>query len=537
MTPNAPVAADRMRDSPRLLTIRVTLALVASVACAGADTTAPGPGPGPSPTPGPTAADSVVIQVDNAMSFQSVDGFGANTLSLIYPDGDHLGAFRGAALKAAFGDVGISIGLLNTGIIETPANATDPFGQRANDNGDPQVLNPAGFNFTSPDDMERTIVTPAAAFGYSDLTLGPLLNVRYTLSWMQPIRSADYSRYLDEAAENVLALVQHWRDANGTTPALLDLFNEPTSGNQELQSTSTQETVDLVARVGARLEAAGFTATKFLVPNEETIARSIEVARAMLTDPGARPYVGVIGYHPYPYGSAYSSPRRILESSGQGTPDAAARQQLEQLKTLGQQYGVPIWMTEVSEGPGTNDYGFDAMENVLARAIHIHDNFEYAGASAFFGMNTIWDSRTHEQHFAGRDIPFLSEQSGMVLVDDGSGEIRITGMGYAVGHYARWIRPGAIRIGATSEKPRVIATAFRDLANSRIVVVIVNNEATEQLLRIRLSGASGSGQATGESSYANVRWQVIAPFAASSSGDFETVAPANSVVTVAIPIG
>ena len=189
-----------------------------------------------------------------------------------------------------------------------------------------------------------------------------------------------------------------------------------------------------------------------------------------------------------PGGSGVSRQRR---PQCRGTPATRAAQ------GLGQQYGVPVWLTEVSEGPGTNDYGFDAIENVLARAIHIHDNFEYAGASAPLGMNTIWDSQTHEEHFAGRGIRFLSERSGMVLVDVSTGKISITGMGYAVGHYARWIRRGAIRIGATSEKSRVITTAFRDPANSRLVVVVVNNEATEQLLRVRLSDASARAKVNG----------------------------------------
>ncbi len=516
-----------MRLIPRGPMIRATLALLASAACGAAD----GPGPGPAP------ADSVLIQVDNAVTYQTVDGFGANTLSLVFPNGDHLGAFRGPAVKAAFGDIGVSLGLLNIGVVETPAAATDRFDQRANDNDDPLVLDPARFSFVDSDIMREKILIPAAAYGYSDVTLGALLNLRAPLSWLQPIRSADYSRYLDEAAENVLALTQHWRDAYGTTPRLLDLFNEPTTGNRELESSSVHEMVDLVARIGARLRAAGFADVKFLVPNEETIERSLQVAQAILADPAARPYVGAIGFHPYPYGSAYSSPRRILESSGNGTPDAGARQQLEQLRALGQQYGIPIWMTEVSEGPGRNDYAFDAIESVLARAIHIHDNFEYAGASAFFGQNTIWDSQTHAEHFAGRGIPFLSEQSGMVLVDVSTGTISITGMGYAVAHYARWIRPGAIRIGATSEKPRVIVTAFRDPPNRRVVVVVVNNEAAEQLLRVRLSGTSARGEADGETSFGAVRLRAIPPFAPAPGGEFEIAAPANSVVTLAIPIG
>lgn len=517
-----------MGCSTRSLLVRGALVLTASAACGAADPTRPEPPPGPT--------DSVVIQVDNAASYQTVAGFGASTLSLVYPNGDHLGSLRAAALKAAFGDVGMSLGLLSIVIVETPATATDLFGQRANDNGDPAVLDPAGFNFTEADALRDKILSPAAAYGYDDVTLGPLLNLQAPLSWLQPIRSADYSRYLDEAAENVLASMQHWRDAYGLTPKLLDLFNEPTTGNRELQSSSVQEMVDLVARIGTRLRAAGFAEVKFLVPNEETIDRSVQVAQAMLADPVARPFVGAIGFHPYPYGSVYASPRRILETSGAGTPDPATRQQLEQLKALGQQYGVPIWMTEVSEGPGTNDYAFDAIEPVLARAIHVHDNFEYAGASAYFGQNTLWDSQTHAEHFANRAVPFLSEQSDVVLADVGTGAVRITGLGYAIGHYARWLRPGAVRIGATSEKPRVIVTAFRDQANGRIVVVVVNRETTDQLLRLSLSGAAPSGQASGELSFGAVRWQAIPKFSAAANGEFEIAARANSVLTLAIPI-
>lgn len=516
---------------------RWRLAALVSLACGSADAGGPGPGPGPDPRPGPgpAPADSVLIRVDNAIAYQTIDGFGATTLSLVYSNGDHLGVFRPAAIEAAFGEVGLSLGLLEIGMVETPASATDPFGQRANDNSDPVVLEPAGFNFTDSEIMREKILIPAAAYGYSDVTVGKLLNLREPLSWLQPIRSVDYSRYLDEAAEHVLAVMQHWQDAYGVTPRLLDLFNEPTTGNRELQSSSIQEVVDLVARIGARLRTAGFDDVKFLVPNEETIPRSVEVARAILADPAARPFVGAIGFHPYPLGSVYSSPRRILESSGSGTPDAGTRQQLEQLKALGQQYGVPVWLTEVTENLGRNDYEFDAIENVLARAIHIHDTFEFAGASAFFGMNAIWDSQSHEEHFAGRGVPFLSEQSTMVLVDVGTGKISITGMGYAVGHYARWIRPGGIRIGATSESSQVIVTAFRDPPNSRVVVVAVNNETTEQLLRVRLTGASARGEASGESSYGGVRWQAVSPRSAAANGDFEIVAAAHSVVTLAIP--
>lgn len=510
------------------------LALIVAACGAGDPAGSVGPPPVGEP-PLSTVADTTLITVDNSVAYQTVDGFGGTTLTLVYSGRDYLGTYRAAAIKAAYGDVGISLGMLALGTPEAPVTAVDRYTQRTNDNSDPFAMNAAGFNFADSDILRDKIVLPAAAFGYKDLTLGQFIDLRGPVSWLETVRASNYSLYLDEAAEYVLAIVQHWRDAYGLTPRLLHLFNEPTSGNRELRTTSTQEVVDLVKRIGDRLRNAGFTSVKFIVPNEETISRTFTVAQAILADPGARPYVGVIGYHAYPYGSAYSSPRRILESSGIGTPDRTARQELEQLRSLGQQFGIPIWLTEITEKPGTNDYGFDAIENVLARAIHIRDNFEFAGASAYFGMGTIWDSQSHAEHFAGRNVPFLSAQSGMVLVDVSTGRIYTTGMGYAVGHYARWIKPGATRIGASSDAARVIVTAFRDAARARIVLVAVNNEATRQLLRVRLNGFQARGQATGETSYGQARWESIQNVSARADGALELVAQPRSVVSIAIP--
>lgn len=63
------------------------------------------------------------------------------------------------------------------------------------------------------------------------------------------------------------------------------------TGNTELLYGQTQDVVDLVKRVGARLSQAGFT-VKFVLPNEETEDKSLATATAVLSDPVARQYVG-----------------------------------------------------------------------------------------------------------------------------------------------------------------------------------------------------------------------------------------------------
>lgn len=535
---NHKTSAKTCKHLPQWPTMLTGLVLMAALACGGSDIGAPPSPPPPPPPPPPplSAADTTGIAIDNATSYQTVDGFGGTMLPLVFPNGDHLGSYRAAAIRAAFDSIGISLGMLYVGIVETPANATDLWTQRGNDNADPLTFNPAGFNFTGSDILRERVLSPASAYGYTGLELGPLVSLRGALDWLQPIRGIDYPRYLDEVAEHVLAIMQHWRDVYGLTPRLIHLFNEPTSGNIELATSSVQEVVDIVKRVGDRLRSAGFASVKFVVPNEETIGRSLEVARAILVDPAARPYVGVIGFHAYPYGSVYSSPRRILETSGRGTPDAEGRGQLEQLKELSQKYGLPVWMTEISEGPGNADYPFDAIENVLARAIHIHDNFEYAGAAGYFGMHTFWDSQTHSEHF-GRNVPFLSDANSIIQVNVSTGRIYVSGMAFAIAHYARWVKPGTVRIAASSAKPRVLVTAFRDQANGRIIVVAVNNEAAEQLLRITLNGASARAAVTGAVSSGTLRLETVPPFSPTATGEVKFVAPARSVVTLAIPIG
>jgi len=66
--------------------------------------------------------------------------------------------------------------------------------------------------------------------------------------------------------------------------------------------------------------------------------------------------------------------------------------------------------------------------------------------------------------------------------------------------------------------------------------VAVNNEATQQLLQIQLTGASARGQISGEVSSGQLRWQAFPAFASPSTNSVGFVAPARSVVTLAIPI-
>jgi O-glycosyl hydrolase len=272
---------------------------------------------------------------------------------------------------------------------------------------------------------------------------------------------------------------------------------------------------------------------KFVVPNEETVRRTIEVARVILEDPEARKYVAAVGYHVYPYGSPYASVPRILHASGTGKPDPESIRERQELRELCRKFGVPAWMTEVSHGE-VDPRSFD---HLRGRAIHIHDEMVYADAAAFYGMNAMWDKKTHAVHFAGRggEDPngYLTEQDTIVLVENDTQTVLITGMGYAIGHYARWLKRGAVRIEAESPDPLVQVTAFRDEGPGRLVLVVINNSSEARALNLVLSGLRVLGAVTGEESREHVRWQGLEPFQPESSNRIRTSVPGRSVTTFA----
>jgi O-glycosyl hydrolase len=459
-----------------------------------------------------------------------MEGFGATTSSLAYDTKDNVRAdLRPLAIQSAYRDVGLNMGNLSPEPCESsPSNVFSP----ANDDGDPLSLNASGFNWIQSDNLVDKIVTPAKPYGFDAYYLGPVISTTFALAWVNALRSSDYDGFLNEIAEHVLAVATHWRDAYGITPRFLQLWNEPLSGNGELVGGSPQELVDIVKRTGVRLLAAGIV-PRFVVPAEETEAISLSHASLILADAEARSYVGAIAYHPYPYGSTYASVPNILSSSGAGTPNAAAVTARNNLRDLGAQYSLPVFMVEVSH----SELSFDDFDGVRGRAIQIHDELEYADASAFFGMNALWDSTSHAEHYSGRSDPgFYSETDTIVLIDNGSGEVRISPMGHAIGHYARWIRRGAVRLGATSSDPLVQISAFVEQARGQAVIVAINNATAERTLDVSFTGLSVSGSATGEQSTAGAIWARLPEAALGSSSSFEFSAPARSITTWSMPL-
>jgi len=347
---------------------------------------------------------------------------------------------------------------------------------------------------------------------------------------LEELRSTDYARYLEEAAEQVAAGSIYWRDQYGIVPRYVMLFNEPLGGNGELQGGSVQEIVDLVKAVGSRLEREGFSNVRFVLPNDETVWGTLEIVSAVLSDPIARKYAGPIGYHSYPYGSPYASIPRILSTSGAGTPDPDSVTARDRLRQLSQRYGLPVWMTEVSHG----EVDPTSYDDFRGRAIHIHDEMIYANASAYFGMNNMWDMVSQEAHFGNRNL--FDGEGTIVLIDNNQQKVYITGMGYAIGHYARWVKPGAVRVDALTGDPLLQVTAFKSADSGQLILVLINNHPDPKDIQVKVESAKLLGSVLGEQSTASQYWVPLQEFPISSPTGFDITLPPESVTTFALAL-
>ena len=167
--------------------------------------------------------------------------------------------------------------------------------------------------------------------------------------------------------------------------------------------------------------------------------------------------------------------------------------------------------------------------------------FVYADASAYFGMNSMWARRSQRDHYAGRpdEDNLFSQEGTIVLVDNvmEPAKIYLSGMGKAIGHYARWLRPGAVRIDATSSDDLVQVTSFQDVTQGRLVLVFINNNPTAKTVDVSVRNALLRGNVEGEQSTADVHWKALAAAAPATSNAFVVTLPALSVTTVAALTG
>ena len=233
----------------------------------------------------------------------------------------------------------------------------------------------------------------------------------------------------------------------------LSVQNEPMA-KQTWESCiyTTAEERDFVKDfLGPTLQKAGMGDKKLIVwdHNRDLI---YERASGILNDPDAAKYVWGIGYHWYETGvnngsMIFDNVRRVHESFPdkqlvftEGCPENFNKDKLSDW-TLGEKYGYSM----------INDFN--------------------NGTSAWTDWNVLLDDKGGPNHVG--NFCFAP-----IHADSQSGKLIYTNIYYYIGHFSKFIRPGAKRIVSSSNRDGLQTTAFVN-TDGKMVVIVMNPTDTK----------------------------------------------------------
>lgn len=288
----------------------------------------------------------------------------------------------------------------------------------ANDNNDPFVINPAGFQWGHLDFGIEQVLLPLKQ---QLKALGD--DLWFTLNYNGSGNSGIlYRDNPEEYAELALAAFQHMQQKYGLVPNSLEIVNEPNLGVWTGQNVAAA----LVA-VKRRLNQAGFF-PDFVGPSSSGALSAIQFFDQMMRTPGAAQALSELSYHRY----------------GQTLPNY-----LTDIAQRGAQYRVRTAMTE----------------HIGSGYLDLHDDLTNANVSAWeqFGLAFCQDDNG-----AGGGLYFVvnnakpGQTNPRVVTATTSTYLR---------QYFRYVRLGAVRLGATTGNAAFSPVAFRNADGKYTVVV------------------------------------------------------------------
>ncbi len=278
-------------------------------------------------------------------------------------------------------------------------------------------------------------------------------------------------KYYDDYALYQATWIKGMREEFGVTIDALSFQNEP--GVKKWQScewTTDQiktylkdHLIPTLIKEGLMSED-GKTGLQLIV-NEETAWRDHEL-NALLKEPEIEPYIDIAGAHSY----GGNFPERTFD--------------------FAREKGKCVWQTEFynkgNEGHKSDTIGYGLL---IGRIMHNFLVNNDVNAYMYWWMASPED----------KNIQSLAD-----MIDDNK-DFAIMKQGYAVGHFARFIRPGWFRLAVDNPFPdlgrgvttpakdaRLGVSAFASADKSQIAIVVINDTDTEQTFTLNIENAPKS---------------------------------------------
>jgi O-glycosyl hydrolase len=181
----------------------------------------------------------------------------------------------------------------------------------------------------------------------------------------------------------------------------------------------------------------------------------------------------------------------------------------------------PVWQTEWSTFEGWDPAWDDgSVASGLTWAQHLYTGLTAANLNAFL-------------YWWGSSTPSSNGDNESLIQINGSA-VAPSGRLWAFANYSRYVRPGAVRIGATSSNGSVTMTAFKN-TDGTVAIVALNTLSTADAITYSLSGTGTPNGATVTPYLTSSSSNAAAQAATSvSGGAFSATIPARSLVTYVV---
>jgi O-glycosyl hydrolase len=318
--------------------------------------------------------------------------------------------------------------------------------EKINDNGDPNVVNMAGFQFSGLDNQVENILLPLKQ-RIQDNGERLFVNLCYVDFRGGEQGDISHARQPEEFGEFVFAVFDHLKRRYDLIPDAFEVILEP---DNSAQWRGREIGLGLVA-AAKRLGQAGF-APDFIAPSTSTATAAPGYIDAMMAVPGAGDLVTTFSYHRY------------------DETDSA----LPQIRLRARKFGKETAM----------------LEHLTGDAKELHADLTEADASAW----QQWGIASTEDKTSGDDRSYYYFVD---IKDPDRPNIRMGRRTAALAQYFKFIRMGATRIGAQSDWRGSNAVAFRN-TNGTYVVVVNADRAGPVSVHGLPSGAYGARYTGGD---------------------------------------
>lgn len=385
-----------------------------------------------------------VVEIDPGTQYQTIIGFGGSFTEAAAVTFEKLPAARQAELLRAYFDPKIGHGYT---LCRTHINSCDfALGNYAYDevSGDVQLR-----HFSIERDRQALLPLIKAAFDVADDPLKILASPWSPPAWMKTNGEMNHGgrlkpEYRPAWAEYYCRYIEAYAD-EGIPIWGLTVQNEP-EAKQTWDSClyTAEEERDFVRdHLGPALARHRLADVRLLIWDHN---RDVMFARAktVFDDPEAAQYVWGTGFHWYEKPQRFDNVQRVHDTY----PDKHL------VFTEGCQEG----------GPHLGEWGLGE------RYAHAMLNDLNAWTEGWIDWNLLLDEQGGPNHVG-------NYCSAPIIADTRTGELLYQSSYYYIGHFSRFIRPGARRIGCRVSAENLEATAFRNPDGELVVVVLNRSEA------------------------------------------------------------